>query len=435
MVLAFSLILLCAVTKISSGFGFNTRKTAVRINEKEILVPPTENKYRWSLQNVAFSLLPLAPGPRRKTILVEIVPSQMWTLDQIQGVVNVNVPVRSVVVKLKGGGLFVYNPVAPTQECLDYVKDLEEAHGAVKHIVLASIGLEHKALCGPFCRYFPAAEVWLQPGQWSFPFNLPNAWLGLPFGPKVKVLTPEPKPWSSDFDHAMLGPLFFKSVGGFSETAFFHKSSKTLLVTDAVVSVGDEAPEILQEDPRAILYHSRDNALDDVRDTTSARQKGWRRMALFGLFFYPSGIDVTGVIEAFSVLPKVSPTAKLLGQGAIPFDGGLFPWTWARPEMKNFRALQGGLLVAPILRKLILNREPQRVIEWADTVSRWPVRRIIPSHFDNNIKATGADFRKAFSFLEGKKGGPEPLEEDLSLLSLLSDVFTKLGVVAPAQTP
>ena len=164
---------------------------------------------------MAFSLLPLAPGNRRRTLFREVVKDQIWTLDQIQGIINVNVPVRSVVVKLSDGGLFVYNPVAPTKECLNFMRQLEEKHGKVKHIVLGSLGLEHKSLAGPFTRFFTDSTVWLQPGQWSFPINLPTSLFGFPSGDRLKDI-PENNagtPWSKDFDHCVLGPLRFKSVG------------------------------------------------------------------------------------------------------------------------------------------------------------------------------------------------------------------------------
>lgn len=404
--------------------------------KREISVPDGDRRYEWGLGSVAFSLLPLAPGNRRVTILDEIVPNSMWTLDQVQGVVNVNVPVRSVVVRLKEGGLLIYNPVAPTIECLEYVKELESKHGPVKHILLGSLGLEHKALCGPFTRCFPGAEVWLQPGQWSFPVNLPSWLFGFPFGSKLNDM-PENSaeaPWSNDFETAVLGPLRFKSVGAFGETALFHRASKTLIVTDTIVKVPNEAPPILQEDPRAILYHSRDAALDDVEDTDEARRRGWRRMALFGLFFFPSGIQVSSVPEAFGALGKASDTAKMLGKGSLPFSGALYPWTWVINESKNFKALQNGLLVAPILQKLILDREPERVAEWVDTVSQWPIQRIIPAHFENNIRASKTDFRKAFRFLGGERP-PADIEDDLFLLNFLSDILTKVGVVAPSRVP
>lgn len=404
---------------------------------REILLPKSDKRYYWDLSRVAFSLLPLAPGARRKTVVEELVKGKVWTLDQLQGIVNVNVPVRSTIIKLKSGGLFVYNPVAPTKECIDIVKNLVRQYGPVKHIVLGSLGLEHKALAGPFSQYFPDASVWLQPGQWSFPINLPNSFFGFPLGSRLNII-PENNsdaPWKNDFDHAVLGPLKFKSVGGFGETAFYHYDTKSLLVTDIVVSIPDKPPAIIEDDPRPLLFHSRDDMLDGVQDTTEARLRGWRRMTLFGLVFFPSGISVEGIVDTFAKLPKTSKTAEVLGKGAIPISGAIYPWKWVKSEEKNFKALQGGLLVAPILRELILNREPDVVLNWADQVSKWNIKRIIPSHLQNNIPSSSKSFRKAFDFLEKKninrRIAPSPEPDDLFLLSTLSDVLTKFGVIAP----
>ena len=184
---------------------------------------------------------------------------------------------RSTVVKLEDGGLLIYNPVAPTREALEIISRLEELHGKVKYIVLGTLGLEHKALAGPFSRYFPGAEVWLQPGQWAFPVNLPPPLFGFPLNARVIPENSADAPWSKDFDHAVLGPLRFKSVGGFGETAMFHRSTNTLLLTDTIVKVGNTPPPILTEDPRALLFHSRDNMLEVVEDTDEVRKKGYRR--------------------------------------------------------------------------------------------------------------------------------------------------------------
>lgn len=420
---------------------FNPQKVNTVSNvRREISLPPFSPDYFWNLNRVAFSLLPLAPGPRRKTIFEEVLKGQIWTLDQIQGIVNVNVPVRSTIVKLSQGGLFVYNPVAPTNECIRYIKQLESQHGPVKYIVLGSLGLEHKSLAASFSQYFPQSQVYLQPGQWSFPINLPDCFLGFPIGKRLQMIpfNKSDAPWMEDFDYEVLGPLRFKSVGGFGETAFFHRKTGTLLVTDTVIRVPNNPPAIVTDDPRAILFHSRDDMLDDVEDTEIARQRGWRRMVLFSLVFVPGGIAVKGFLETLKLLPRVTPTARLLGKGAIPISGGLYPWRWEKNEVKNFKALQGGVLVAPILRELILNREPEAVLSWADKISQsWSIKRIIPSHFENNIGATSKDFRKAFEFLVAKDmtsiAYPRPLDEDSSLLRAASDLLTKLGVVAPAR--
>ena len=468
-----------------------------RLNHATLKRPVKNSQTEWNLGKYAFSFLPLAPGDRRKTLFSEVVKGTIWTADQIQGVVNVNVPVRCVFVRLKDGGLLVYNPVAPTKEVRDFVNGLEERHGKVKHIVLGSLGLEHKALAGPFSQYFPDSQVWQQPGQWSFPVNLPSWFFGFPFGGKLQTLPTDleqegerkdENPFSADFDMRVLGPLYFKSVGGFGETALFHRSTGTLLVTDSVIKVGDTPPDIIAEDPRALLFHARDSMLERVEDTPEVRARGWRRMALFGLCFFPSKIDVESPGKVVGMLPQVEADMAALGEGAIPGNGGLYPWSWRESEESSFRALQGrgglsasrspALLVAPILQKLILNREPKRVLQWADMVSQWPIKRIIPAHFENDVRADGRSFRNAFNFLEtgfaafdvatnsrgngggtwsGVGGGLSFLysgrsgaksaganakanlagatSEDLALLDAVSDIFTKLSIVAPATVP
>jgi hypothetical protein len=65
--------------------------------------------------------------------------------------------------------------------------------------------------------------------------------------------------------------------------------------------------------------------LQVVEDTRENRKKGWRRMVLFGLTFQPSGIKVSSTFDAIKMLKNVEPSMKILGEGAIPFDGGLYP--------------------------------------------------------------------------------------------------------------
>ena len=118
---------------------------------------------KYNLGRLAFSGIPLSPESigRRKTIFKEVVKNQVYTLDQLQGIVNVNTPVRSVIIALAEGGLFVNNPVAPTDECIEYMRQLEEKHGEVKYITLASLAVEHKGTAGAYSAKFPNAEVYL----------------------------------------------------------------------------------------------------------------------------------------------------------------------------------------------------------------------------------------------------------------------------------
>jgi hypothetical protein len=274
--------------------------------KSEIVVPKSDAKLKFDLGKLSFSLLPLSPesAGRRKSILTEIVEGSVWTIDQLQGIINVNVPVRCTIIKLKDG-LFINNPVAPTQECIEIVRSIEKVHGSVKYIVLSSLALEHKGTAGAFSSYFPKSTVYIQPGQYSFPVDLPTA-LFFPFGKRLRDIPASSvdAPWGDEICHEILGPLRPPKAGGYAETAFFHKASRTLLVTDSVIRVDDDPPAIVAEDPRALLYHARDDMLSVVEDSEANRKKGWRRMVLFGLTFQPSGIQIYDLFDAIKMLDK-----------------------------------------------------------------------------------------------------------------------------------
>jgi hypothetical protein len=46
-----------------------------------------------------------------------------------------------------------------------------------------------------------------------------------------------------------------------------HKASKTLIITDLIQTAPSAIPKIVEEDPRALLFHARDNAFDKVEVT------------------------------------------------------------------------------------------------------------------------------------------------------------------------
>lgn len=398
----------------------------------------TSESYMQHTKDFAWSFwfaLPLYPYSRRRTIRTEIVKNTVWTFEQIQGIFYVVVPIRMSVVKLEAGGLLVYAPVAPTPECIRLVNELVAEHGDVKYIILPTIsGLEHKVFVGPFARYFRNAQVFVAPKPWSFPLNLPLSWLGLP--PNRTQVLPEDSsktPFASEVEYAILGPIEL-GPGKFAEVAFFHKKSRTLLVTDIVVSVPAEPPAIAQLDPYPLLFHAKDNTTDLVADTYPNRCKGWQRISLFALYFSPSVLEVPKWKEVFSNAFKASDRSKKA-------YFGLFPFRWRQDWQRSFAALRedGRLFVAPVLQALILNRAPQETIAWADKVASWGFQRIIPCHFDAPITAYPQQFRQAFSFLEkqpsvvmGFTTSSYPLpEEDFKLLRKIDAGLQKSGIVPP----
>ena len=382
--------------------------------------------------------VPLYPYGRRRTLRKEVVKDTVWTFDQIQGILYVVVPIRMTVVKLEAGGLLIYAPVAPTPECIQLVKELVAKHGDVKYIILPTIsGLEHKVFVGPFARRFPNAQVFVAPNQWSFPLNLPLSWLGFPR--KRTHVLPENSskaPFASEFDYAVLGPIEL-GPGRFGEVAFFHKRSRTLLVTDSVLSVPEEPPAIVQLDPYPLLFHAKNDAFDVVENSEANRRKGWQRISLFAFYFQPSALEVAKMGQSIRDALKAPERSRKAYFGWFPFN-------WKNDWKQSFDALRGGgrLFVAPILQTLILNRAPRETIDWADKVASWNFQRILPCHFDSPIEAGPRQFRQAFAFLEKKPGVGEGVtgsesqllpEEDFRLLSELDENLTRLRITPPPK--
>ncbi|GAB4534121.1 MAG: DUF4336 domain-containing protein [Pleurocapsa sp.] len=380
-------------------------------------------------------LVPIYPYSKRRTICQEIVKDTIWTFDQLQGIFYVVVPIRMTVVKLSTGGLLVYAPVAPTAECLDLVNELVAKHGDIKYIILPTAsGLEHKVFVVPFARRFPQAQVFVAPQQWSFPLNIPLSWLGFP-SKRTHVLPPNSKdtPFGDEFDYAIL-PNIDLGLGQFQEVAFSHKRSRTLLVTDTIISIPHEPPAIVQLDPYPLLFHARDSALEPIEDTYPNRRRGWQRICLFAMYFRSSVLEVPKWSQVFANALKSPEKSKKAYFGLFPFD-------WQVNWYNTFTNLRGNgrLLVAPILRTLILNRAPEETLEWANQVARWDFERIIPCHFDNAIAATPQEFRQAFSFLEQHPAievglYPQSLpEEDLQLLQDIDRRLYQSRLVPPPK--
>lgn len=158
-----------------------------------------------------WGVLPVGTYKSKKTLRKEIVPDKIWTFDQKFGILDVQVPIRMTVVKMSDGGLFVYNPVAATPECVNLLKELIQKYGPIKHIVIGSVALEHKVYAGVLSQKFPKAQVWLTPGQYSFPVNLPDSFLGFPTNSKnIPTVDNAPEDWKKDFDFLTLGPYISK---------------------------------------------------------------------------------------------------------------------------------------------------------------------------------------------------------------------------------
>ncbi len=381
---------------------------------------PADQRWPW------WPLLPLYPYGRRRTLIRELIPGQLWSFEQLQGVFYVAVPIRMTVVRLRHG-LMLYAPVAPTAEVLAALRDLEQAHGPVRSIVLpTSSGLEHKLPVPAMARAFPQAEVWVTPRQWSFPLSLPLPWLGFPAG-RTRVLFEQGLPHGDELRWHALGPQDL-GLGSFMEAACVHPPSGALLVCDGLVAIADQPPQIFDADPTPLLFHARERGDEPLHDTPERRLRGWRRLVLFASYLRPEQLQVPGWGEvlAQSLRPGLRrPEAYF----------GLYPFRWAEGWEAEFRVLvpegRPVVQVAPVLERLVLPRTRDALVRWLHSLAcESEVRWLVPAHYEAPVPCQPSDLSRLAERIE--RGPWAPNEGSWSYLAGIDRTLLELGVV-PAE--
>ena len=384
-----------------------------------VSAPPTNADQRWPW----WPLLPLYPYGRRPTLVRELIPEQLWSFEQLQGVFYVAVPIRMTVARVRGG-LMLYAPVAPTGQVRRALLDLEQRYGPVQSIVLPTAsGLEHKLPVPAMARAYPEATVWVTPGQWSFPLNLPASWLGFPRR-RTRVLGDQGYPHSDELQWLSLGPLDL-GLGRFQEFSCLHRSSGALLITDALVAINPQPPELFDADPTPLLFHARDRGDQPLTDSPELRLKGWQRLALFASYLRP---------EALSVPPLPQLLAQAFRPGCRDARSyfGLYPFHWSRSSAAVFAELQGqavgGLQVAPVLERLVFPRAQALLLAWLRRLAELPeLRWLVPAHYDAPVPCTAEQLLQLAQALEQRAWAPS--QGDWTYLAGIDGLLLRSGVV------
>ncbi|KAJ0244640.1 Uncharacterized protein HA466_0192440 [Hirschfeldia incana] len=386
----------------SSKFGRSmslNRKTKGPVMVSAASTSKTDDRSKQFYINFTGFPFPLGPFLNRRTIRTEAVKGSIWMFEQEQalGFSSVSTNIRMTVIKLKSGGLWVHAPIAPTKECIQLI---EELGAPVEYIVLPTFAYEHKIFVGPFSRKFPKAQVWVAPRQWSWPLNLPLEFFGI-FRAKTIKDGDLSTPWADEIEQKVLTSPEV-GIGPYVEVAFYHKRSRTLLVTDAVIFVPRKPPSSISSESLLasaknglavkILSKGKQVPNDPVVDTPNTRQKGWERMVLQILFLGPSNL--------------LEPNA-------------------------SFAQMSQKLIVSPIVKTLVFSKVPEKVRDWIDEIaSDWRFKRIIPAHFEAPVNAGRSEFLAAFGFLDDLLG-----ERYVNRPPSLSILFTSLMGKAASYFP
>jgi hypothetical protein len=359
---------------------------------------------------------PLYGKSSRQTIIAQL-SQNMWSLEQSLVLGPLETPLRCIVVKLADNTLWVHAPLAPTEEFFDMVESCASvaggsdggvSSGVVAHVVCPTYALEHKIFVKDALKRWPNAKLWVAPGQFSFPIR--SASDDIVWGRSVSGTlqtsdlddTYAQPPWTGEIQYETLAGGTF-DIGGVPttlyETAFFHRPSKTLIVTDSVAKVSLDPPPLNQH-ANLLLISKRSTSDPMPEDTAQARKIGWEKTALLISYFFPEHEE--------------------------PDPDKLGVVTWTDGWHDNFEALAGRLIVPPVVRTLLYAQDPKRVKSWVNRVaSRWNFDSIVPAHWDAPIAAGPEDFQKAFRFLDDSTIDPFP-ENDLKRgLKPIADIALK----------
>lgn len=370
-------------------------------------------------------LLPLYPYGRRRTLVRELIPGQLWSFEQLQGIFYVAVPIRMTVARLRDG-LLLYAPVAPTGEVLRALRDLEQQHGPVRSIVLPTAsGLEHKLPVPAMARAFPQATLWVTDHQWSFPLQLPSSWLGFP-AERTKLLVRDGLPHAQQLSWIPLGPLDL-GLGPFLEVACLDQATGALLVTDALVAIEATPPALFADDPTPLLFHARERGSEPLIDTEANRRKGWKRIVLFANYFRPVCIHVPGLATVVSDMGAE-------GCRNARSHYGFYPFRWAADwelEADRFFADGGSGLpfrLAPVLERLVFPRARACFLAWLEELSQIKgIRQLVSAHYHAPQPLRNTDLEHYAQVLRQRDWAPS--EGSWQTLASIDQTLVRLGVV------
>ncbi|KGG15383.1 MULTISPECIES: DUF4336 domain-containing protein [unclassified Prochlorococcus] len=368
-------------------------------------------------------LFPLYPYGSRNTVFTELVPDLVWSFEQLQGLYYVAVPIRMTVVKVPKG-LMLINPLPPTIDLIKQLRILENKYGPIRSIVLPTAsGLEHKISMPAISRIFSKAILWVCPGQWSYPFSLPLSWLGFPKS-RTRIMFADGLPHKEACQWISLGPIDI-GLGRFQEVSCYHKQSQSLIVTDALIGVESEPPQLFDLDPTALLFHARDNGYEPLNDSPELRRKGWFRLVLFASYLKPYQLKIPPLLTIFK-------NAFKPGLRNWKSHFGIYPFLWHKDWESSAREIIGInkplLQVAPVLQRLVFPRAKIEILRWLDELKELEgMKSLIPAHYSAPIKFTKAECVTLRSSINFTKWSPS--NKNWSFLSFVDETLFNKGII------
>ena len=144
----------------------------------------------------------------------------IWVADAPLRFWGFEIGTRMTTVRLSDGSLWLCSPI-PIDEAL---AEQLHAQGPVRHVL--GPNRYHHLYLGPACDRFDGARLYLAPGLAEKRADLAVA---------TTLQSGDRYPWSEDLDH-----VFLEGVPELNEVAFFHRTSRTLILTDHLFHLGKD---------------------------------------------------------------------------------------------------------------------------------------------------------------------------------------------------
>ncbi len=146
----------------------------------------------------------------------------VWIKDVPLRFLGIEIGTRMTVIRMEDGSLFIHSPVSIDPEMKNELDEL----GVVKHAVAPN--RFHHLFVKDLVNAYPDAEVFAAPGlpekrkdfafQGTLDDNAPSAWDG------------------------QIDQIVVQGVPLMNETVFFHRATRTLILTDLSLNIGEDKP-------------------------------------------------------------------------------------------------------------------------------------------------------------------------------------------------
>ncbi len=160
--------------------------------------------------------------PDLESALVPYVPGHVWLKRYAVRFAAMDISARLTLLRLRDGSLLAHSPCP-----IDAKLEAEvETIGPLRHIVAP--GDYHYFHVADWQEAFPEATTWICPGVER---KLPDLRFDWILGDR------SPAEWQDEIDQVLVRGTRFMV-----EVAFFHRASRTLVLTDLVENIGDDTP-------------------------------------------------------------------------------------------------------------------------------------------------------------------------------------------------